>query len=43
MDVPDWPGHLAGRLTAHELRHERAMRSRKPGSADREPRVAAAA
>ena len=36
-------GLAAVGLTAHELTHERAMRSRKPGSADREPRVAAAA
>jgi hypothetical protein len=30
-------------LTAHELTHERARRSRGPGSTDRESRIAAAA
>jgi hypothetical protein len=36
-------GLAAVGLTAHELTHERAMRSRRPGSTEREPRVAAAA
>jgi hypothetical protein len=36
-------GLAAVGLTAHELTHERAMRSRGPGSTDRESRIAAAA
>jgi hypothetical protein len=36
-------GLAAVGLTAHELTHERAMRSRGPGSTDRESRVVAAA